>query len=470
MPKKSTDCRIAGCTLYFLPVQTRVPMKSGPEVLTSVTCARVRMTVKGVDGKTAYGWGETPLNIQWMWPSKTLTYEDRHNAAKAFCAMLAREWAEFDSRGHAFEIGYDFQQDVLKSLLKRFNRQERAGKEPMSWLAALVCCAPFDLALHDAYGLLHRLPVYSTYTSDFMSRDLASYLTPAKGVPVRFNDMWPANFMAQPRAKLPAWHSVGGVDPITPAELTGKEPNDGYPVLLKDWIERDGLYCLKVKLRGNDAAWDFRRMVTVGEIGQAHGVKWLSADFNCMCPDVAYVTQFFDRLMLEAPKTYAMLLYAEQPFSYDIENNQVDCHAISARKPLFMDESAHEWHLVKLGRSLGWSGVALKTCKTQTGALLSLCWARAHGMTLMVQDLTNPMLAIIPHIQLAAHAGTIMGLEVNAAQFYPDASKCEEAVHPGVYRRNGGEVDLSTLKGPGFGYCLDRIKRELPAPAVELQG
>ena len=43
-------------------------------------------------------------------------------------------------------------------------------------------------------------------------------------------------------------------------------------------------------------------------------------------------------------------------------------------------------------------------------------------MTLMVQDLTNPMLAQVPHVLLAAHAGTIMGVETNAMQFYPAAS------------------------------------------------
>ena len=32
----------------------------------------------------------------------------------------------------------------------------------------------------------------------------------------------------------------------------------------------------------------------------------------------------------------------------------------------------------------------------QTGAILSACWAKAHGMTLMVHDLANPMLAQIP--------------------------------------------------------------------------
>ena len=87
-------------------------------------------------------------------------------------------------------------------------------------------------------------------------------------------------------------------------------------------------------------------------------------------------------------------------------------------------------------------------------------------MTLMVQDLTNPMLAQIPHVLLAAHAGTIMGVETNAVQFYPDASLAEEEVHPGLYRRRNGVLDLDTIQGAGFGYRLDDIERPLPDPAV----
>jgi len=237
-------------------------------------------------------------------------------------------------------------------------------------------------------------------------------------------------------------------------------------VLLRDWIRRDGLRCLKVKLRGTDAAWDYARLERVGRIAVEEGVDWLTADFNCTVTDPAYVTDILDRLVREQPRIYGMILYVEQPFPYDLERHRIDVHAVSARKPLFMDESAHDWRLVRLGRSLGWSGVALKTCKTQTGAILALCWAKAHGMTLMVQDLTNPMLAQIPHVLLAAHAGTIMGVETNAMQFYPEASRPEEAVHPGLYRRRRGMVDLSSLRGPGYGYRVDEIDRDLPPPAA----
>src|SRR5204863_6968782 len=143
-------------------------------------------------------------------------------------------------------------------------------------------------------------------------------------------------------------------------------------------------------------------------IAIAHDVDWLTADFNCTVSDPAYVNTILDRLCDEHPRIYGMILYVEQPFPYELELHRIDVHSVSARKPLFLDESAHDWQHVKLGRVLGWSGVALKTCKTLTGALLSACWAQAHGMTLMVQDLTNPMLAQVAHVLLAAHVPTIM--------------------------------------------------------------
>ena len=235
-------------------------------------------------------------------------------------------------------------------------------------------------------------------------------------------------------------------------------------MLLRDWIRRDGLECLKIKLCGTDATWDYERLTKVGQIALDEGVQHLSTDFNCTVREPAYVNGILDRFAEEHPRLSSMIRYVEQPFPYELEEHKINVASVSSRKPLFLDESAHDWKMVRLGRELGWTGVALKTCKTQTGALLSACWAKAHGMALMVQDLTNPMLAQIPHVLLAAHVGTIMGVETNAMQFYPEASAPEAAVHPGLYQRRNGNVDLSTLRGPGFGYRLEEMKRELPKP------
>lgn len=459
------DIRPVGVELYFLPVETRVPLKFGAETVTSVDCARVRLTVEDGSGRRVTGWGETPLGVQWAWPSD-LRYEERNEATKKFCEKLARAWADFGKAGHAVEVGHAFLAESLGDLLEEFN-EERRGGEPMPRLAALICCSPFDIALHDAYGKAQGRPVYETYTSEYMREDLSRYLTPAEGEAVSFEGKYPGDYLrTEPKRELTAWHLVGGKDLLEASELTGEEPEDGYPVLLTDWIERDGLRCLKVKLRGTDQEWDYERLVRVGEIGMEHGVYWLTSDFNCLVEEPRYVNQILDRLMNEHPRIYGMILYVEQPFPYDLRENRIDAHSLSARKPLFMDESAHDWRLVRLGRRLGWTGVALKTCKTQTGALLSNAWAKAHGMGLMVQDLTNPMLAQIPHLSLAAHVDTIVGVETNGMQFYPEASKPEAQVHPGLYGREDGKVDLSTVRGAGFGYRLEEIGRELPKPAV----
>jgi L-alanine-DL-glutamate epimerase-like enolase superfamily enzyme len=463
------DVRVVGATLWFLPVQTRVPLKFGAETLTSVTCARVRLQVEGRDGTLAEGWGETPLSVQWVWPS-SLPFAHRLGALRLFTSLLARAWAAFSDWGHPLELGADFTSHLLPRLRTDFNASGLAGPEAaegLPWLAALVCSSAFDLALHDAYGRRHGVPTYATYTAPWLNRDLADFLQPAAGTSVRFQGRFPADYLRPQRLdQMPAWHLVGGLDPVEPDELRGDEPQDGYPVLLADWIRTDGLRCLKVKLRGTDAEWDYARLVRVGRVGIVGGVDWLTADFNCTVREVGYVDAILDRLRDEHPRLYGMLLYVEQPFPYELAEHPIEVHSVSGRKPLYLDESAHDWMEVRRGRELGWTGVALKTCKTQSGAILSACWARAHGMGLMVQDLTNPMLAQITHGLLAAHVPTIMGIETNGMQFYPAASEPEAAVHPGLYRRREGRITVETVTGPGFGYRLEAMTRRLPEPEV----
>lgn len=473
---KPTDVRPIAASLYLLPIKTRMPLKFGTEITTEVTCARVKLTVEDRLGKRAVGWGETPLSVQWVWPSDQ-SYEARLRVLEHLCLDLTQAWAGFDTFGHPLEIGHRFTIERLPDLRREVRGDSLAGPNTsalgndLPWLAALVCSSPFDLALHDAYGNLHGKPIYDLYTAQYLNHDLSHYLDPAEGSAVSFAGRYPDEFLVRPRPEtLTAWHLVGGKDPLETSDLTGSEPDDGYPVLLRDWIRRDGLKALKVKLTGTDPEWDYDRLVRVGRIAIEENVTWLTADFNCTVREPEYVNAILDRLMDEYPRTYGMLLYVEQPFPYDLEHHRIDVHSVAARKPLFMDESAHDWELIRLGRSLGWTGVALKTCKTQTGALLSLCWAKAHGMTLMVQDLTNPMLAQIPHALLAAHAGTIQGVETNGMQFYPEASAPEAAVHPGLYRRRQGVIDLSTIRGSGFGYRVVEVERTLPTPTLEVGG
>jgi len=463
MTSKKTDVSVESVAVTYLPVLMRMPLKFGAESVSSVNCIRVAVTVKDSQQKNATGWGETPLSVTWAWPSATLSYQDRYEAMLLFCSQLAEAWTATQTSGHPIEIGHAFVDQTLPALLAAFNSDR---EEPLPHLAALIAVSAFDIATHDAYGILHEVDVYETYNQQYMSHDLSHYLVPEDQT-VDFSGKYPQDFLVKVAPDhLPVWHLVGGLDPLESSDCKGQEPNDGYPVTLREWIQRDGLTCLKIKLRGTDQDWDLKRLIRIGEMAKELGVDSLSADFNCTVTDPGYVNEILDQLKTEHPDIHDQILYVEQPFPYDLENNQIDVSSVSERKPLFLDESAHDWKFVQLGRKLGWTGVALKTCKTQTGALLSLCWAKAHGMPLMVQDLTNPMLAQIPHVRLAAHAGTIMGVESNGMQFYPAASVAEEQVHPGIYTRRRGMLDLSSIHGPGFGYRLDEVDRELPEPQL----
>ncbi len=100
--------RVTAIRLYFMPVQTRVPLKFGHETLTSATCARVALRIEDEQGRQAEGWGETPLSVQWSWPG-SLPYEERHTALKQFCVRLAFGLDGSSAGSPSFGIGSSLQ-------------------------------------------------------------------------------------------------------------------------------------------------------------------------------------------------------------------------------------------------------------------------------------------------------------------------------------------------------------------------
>ena len=347
-----SDIRISDFSLEFVPIETRVPLKFGTETLSSVTCSRVKVVVENRKGQKAEGWGETPLSVQWVWPSD-ISYSERHQALMDFSTLLIHRWRDHYQWGHCMEIGHTLIMEDLPQALEESNQSKRSNSEPMPWLAALVCSSALDLALHDAFGVVNQVSTYQSYGKEFFSRDLSTFLEPAEGFNLSFNDRYPADYLVLKRPnQIPVWHLVGGLDPLDESELTGDEPEDGYPVHLKEWITRDGLDCLKIKLRGNDSEWDYDRLVKIGAIARQYDVSSLTTDFNCTVTDPEYVNEILDRLAKEQPDSHQRILYVEQPFPYDLETHRIDVHSVSSRKPLFMDESAHDWQHIRLGREL----------------------------------------------------------------------------------------------------------------------
>src|SRR4051794_36251587 len=98
MPLPS-DIRVTATSVHFLPIKFRVPLKFGPEITTDVICLRVRATVADRTGRTAEGWGETPLAVSWTWPTPKVTVADRTRRMQDFSVRLAQKLVEFDAAG-----------------------------------------------------------------------------------------------------------------------------------------------------------------------------------------------------------------------------------------------------------------------------------------------------------------------------------------------------------------------------------
>ncbi len=160
-------------------------------------------------------------------------------------------------------------------------------------------------------SLLNRIDTYDGYSKEFMSHDLGRYLGPD------FAGRYPDEFLHPAfEATIPIWHLVGGVDKLTRAELTNDDPQDGLPVSVDQWIERDGIFCLKVKLRGADVDWDVERTSAVADVArEALGERrfYLSTDSNELCESPEVVVEFLRKLKERSPLAYESLLYVEQP-------------------------------------------------------------------------------------------------------------------------------------------------------------
>jgi hypothetical protein len=313
--------------------------------------------------------------------------------------------------------------------------------EAFPLLAGLVCASPTDAALHDAFGRANGICSYDGYGPEFVGHDLAVWCGPEFAGKYLSDYLRPAY---QPA--LPIFHLVGGVDKLRRSEVTAEDPQDGLPVSLEEWIERDGLRCFKVKLVGSDVDGDVERTAQVAEvIGATYerlGISeayTLSTDSNENNPDPASVVEYLEKLQVRSPQAYAALLYVEQPTERELAAHRYDMREIAKFKPVIADEGITDVDKVRLARELGWSGMAMCT---------------EFGMLYTLQDLTNPGLSLVHEAGLAARISTLRGFEYNARQFLPGAAPELQARHASLFTVKEGQVTTETLSPLGLGYRL----------------
>lgn len=443
-----TDVRVADVSFDTADYRYRTPIKFGGVALDRVTLLNVPLTVEGRDGRTAEGFGSMPLGNVWAWPSKALTYDQTLDAMKWTASRVALLYGSFRGAGHPLDITHALEPHVLAE--RDVYPKLHGWAEPVPVLAVLVVASAFDAALHDAYGKLHGLNCYRTYGLEFVEFDLGHFLGPEFA-----GDRLDRFVSPTPQPRMPLYHLVGALDPLTPADVTNPV-RDGLPEHLGAWIARDGLTHLKVKLNGDDLGWDVERVVRVNAVAEetrARESEWrYSLDFNERCRDVGYLLEFLRQLRERSPAGYDRVQYVEQPTARDLAADRGNVmHEAAKLKPVVIDESLVDLDSLRLAREMGYTGVAFKACKGQTQSLLLAAAAQKFGLFRCVQDLTCVGASLIHSAGLAAHVPGVAAIESNGRQYCPAANAGWDERFPGVFTIRDGTMNTAVLDGPGLG-------------------
>jgi L-alanine-DL-glutamate epimerase-like enolase superfamily enzyme len=450
MPK-ATDITILEARCHFEPVSFRSPLKFGGRVIDKGNLINVEVRVETRNKRQEAGFGSMPAAAVWAWPSSAVSMDQAEEAMKKFAEDVVELAADYPDYAHPIDIVEQFAGEYEH--LAKLVQQKQHLPETLPPLAQLVAASPLDAALHDAYGRVHGKNSFDTLSSTYMNHDLSEYLD--KSFKGEYLDKYT---LREPRPTMPLYHLVGALDPLTPADVQ-KKISDGLPETLGEWIKYNGLTHLKIKLNGDDVAWDVERVLAVDRVAteaqKARGCQaWFySLDFNEKCSSVAYVLEFLKKIKQAVPAAFDRVQYIEQPTHRDLAAHPENkMHEAAKLKPVVIDESLIDYESLLLSRELGYSGIALKACKGQTDSLILAAAGQKLGMFLCVQDLTCPGFSFLHSASLAARIPGVAAIEGNGRQYCPSANRRYRTQYPPMFDIKDGTVGTGVLNGVGLGF------------------
>lgn len=474
---KATDIRVERVEVTFDDERLSVPLHLSKGVIEAITYAAVTVHARTRGGAAVQGTGAILLSDVWAFPAPELEHEEKDRIMRQLCRAIAA-WLEDDQYEDPIQKGIRLELaavELAAQLAAQLAEDEPplqktpsldfatwpadgGGKVQMPRLAVLNCMAPFDAAIHDAWGAALAAPLYAAYTADYLNQDLSA------GLGADFVGRYPADYLGPRRGTLSVQHVVGFNDALTPTDgeraerREERENPSALPADLTTWIERDRLRYFKLKLRGQSPAEDAARLIEVHtaasramEAAGIAGGPRLSVDPNEAYQQAAMMLEVLDRVAAERPQALAALDYIEQPTPRDLGAYSDTLHDVAARVPVVVDESLDDIDNLDWIHRLGWSGLAVKTCKGHTHSLLAYCWGRQHGLYLTLQDLTNPGLALVHSVNFCAHLRLDVDcFEGNYRQFMPLSRPREQAAHPAYFQVADGQLSLPPDMGPGL--------------------
>lgn len=447
---KDSDIRIVDIEAAFEDQRFRFPLVLSTGAIAEITYADVRIVVENRAGRSAEGFGGILLSDLWAFPEPSLDHDTKDRLMRRMVSRWRELLLAVDGYADPLQLARALEgsmPDVLGGIGREF-----ALRVDVPELAGLVALSPFDAAVHDGWAKAAGRSAYEMYTPQYLNEDLGAYLGTG------WDGAYPGDFLRPPATKLWVQHVVGGKDPLTPAEVGPGEGADGMPLALTDWIRRDRVRWLKLKIKGADVAGDLERILDVYRVAAAEaaacGIKepvQFEIDPNEGYPDPDPAVELLRKLRERSALAFEALQYMEQPTSRNLAQYRYTLDEIAKLKPVLADESLDSLEHLPAVLQVGFNGVALKTCKGHSHALLTYCWAKRHGLHVSVQDLTNPGLSLVHSAGFCSRLGVSWDCcEANSRQYLPFSRPGEQERYPGVFACRAGQIDLASLQFAGL--------------------
>ena len=372
MQSSAVAVELAEVQAFTRDVPTRMPFRFGSVTMTELSVVYLRVRFSTADGREAEGVSSSVLSPMWFDKSPSLDYQAKRSRLLIGVSLAAEAYLEAGCAS-AYDLHCAAQPEVTRSCALR-----GIPALPSSFGAALL-----DSAVVDGLCRLMGLTLHQGLEHDLLGFGVVP------GLP------------AQPRSQVYVRHTVGLADPLVASDVDTPLA-DGLPETLEEVVDAYGVRYFKVKVSA-DTGQNLQRLRKI------QGVLSDRADPSCRVvfdgnesyADMAAFAEFFEAFRGDAQLAdlYRRTLWFEQPVERDASLDDAvaqDLHAVSAHRPVILDESDGTDDAVERGLELGYGGVSAKNCKGIFRTLHSFRvlqeWKQrsGHPGILAAEDLTHP--------------------------------------------------------------------------------